>query len=362
MKKLSSVIALGTALLAFGLPAQAKIWRLNNSNGNTITPNINASFPVSTTLQQAHDNSSVADGDTIHVEQSNTSYGNLTMTKRLTIIGSGYFLAMNPKTQVNTSFSSTVGSITMNNSNCAGSTITGLTISGYVYAGTNRLLISRNYIDGSVYVGGMGTTAVDSIIVTQNFINIPYYGYGIGEQSGTGNLTNLIVSNNYIGGNPNYSYYPFTVSGRASGICKNNVIGNSAYGMSLNNMYVVNNIHTKAVANFFYSCLIEYNIGVGNSSFVAPGGTGNTFTSGTNLTNSTLNFVSSSSTDSSYMLQNSSPAKGTGKSGDDMGMFGGSMPYVLSGIPTVPNIYALTIGTVPAGATTISVTVSTKSN
>ncbi|MBS1645087.1 MAG: hypothetical protein JST36_08635 [Bacteroidetes bacterium] len=361
MKKIFTVAALGAAFLICSMPAQGKIWRLNNSNGNTITPNIDADFPVSTTLQQAHDNASVLSGDTIHVEQSNTSYGNLTMTKKLTIIGVGYFLNMNPKTQVNTSTTSPVGSITMTNAGCAGSTITGLSISGTVNMGTDRLLVTRNYIATpswslGIIVGGTGTTAIDSVTITQNYISATY-GAAIGEASGTGNITNVYIANNYL---YSYGYGSVYIGGRASGVIKNNVM-NAAY-TQVQNMYVVNNIDMVGVTNYFNNCLIEYNIGKISASFVTPSGSGNTFTSGTNLINSSLGFVSATSTDSMLMLTPSSPAKGTGKGGDDMGMFGGTMPYVLSGIPTVPNIYALTIGTVPAGATSISVTVSTKSN
>ncbi len=362
MKRILSALAMGTMLFAASQPATATIWRLNNSNGGAITPNINASFPTSTTLQQAHDNSSVLAGDTIHVEQSNTSYGNLTMTKRLTIIGGGFFLSMNPKTQVNTAYGSTVGSINMNASTCAGSTITGLTITGTVYMGASRLILTRNYITGGygaylVYIGGTSTTAVDSTIITQNYMSTGQYAYSISEQNGTGNLTNLIISNNYIYA---YNYSTIYTTGRSSGMIKNNVIDGTA--MSVNNMYIVNNIQKVGTTNTFNNCLIEYNLGASNGCFVSPSGSGNTFTSSSNLTNSTQGFVVATSYDSTLMLQSSSPAKGTGKSGDDMGMFGGTMPYVLSGIPTVPNVYALSIGTVAAGATSISVTVSTKSN
>ncbi|MBS1616269.1 MAG: hypothetical protein JST06_09160 [Bacteroidetes bacterium] len=362
MKHFIYALSFGTILCMASQPASATIWRLNNSNGGTITPNINASFSVGTTLQQAHDNSSVNNGDTIHVEQSNTSYGNLTMTKRLTIIGVGYFLAMNPKTQVNTATASIVGSINMNASTCAGSTITGLTIQGTVYMGASRLLVTRNYIalgsyTNGILVGGTGTTAVDSTIITQNFISVSSYSNAIAEQSGTGNLTNLYIANNYLYAN---NYGSVNTSGRISGIIKNNVM-DAAY-TQVQNMYVVNNIDNRGVTNYFNNCLIEYNIGKVSASFASPSGSGNTFTGSTNLTNTSLGFVTASSTDSSFMLSSSSPAKGTGKSGDDMGMFGGSLPYKLSGIPTVPNVYALSIGTVAAGATSISVTVSTKSN
>ena len=68
--------------------AYAKIWRVNNNNG------VAANF---TTLQAAHDGA--ASGDTLHIEASPNSYGTLNVSKKLTIIGVGYFLDLNPNLQ-----------------------------------------------------------------------------------------------------------------------------------------------------------------------------------------------------------------------------------------------------------------------
>lgn len=365
MNKLFNILLATSIACLAAQPSHATIWRLNNSNGGAITPAINASFATSTTLQQAHDNSSVLSGDTIQVEQSSTSYGPLTMTKKLVIIGAGYFLSSgNTKTQVNKSYGSTVGDITMNASTCAGSTITGLTIAGTVYAGASHLLISRNYFTApgsysyDVLVGPTSNVTIDSVVITQNYMAGGVYSVPIAVQGTSGYLTNCIISNNYIA----LSYYSQSVvlNSSISGLLKNNVM---AGVISVYNMYVVNNITTISGANAFYNCLIEYNLGASASGYQSPGGSGNTITASTNLANSSFGFVSSpSSTDSTYALTSSSPAKGTGKSGEDMGMYGGPLPYVASGIATVPNIYALTISPVAAGATSISVSVSTKSN
>ncbi|MCK5906451.1 MAG: hypothetical protein KAG37_02620, partial [Flavobacteriales bacterium] len=52
-----------------------------------------------------------------------------------------------------------------------------------------------------------------------------------------------------------------------------------------------------------------------------------------------------SSSDGEYMLSDTSPAKNSGEDGVDCGPFGGTNPYVLSGIPKGPHIYDATIGT-----------------
>ena len=73
--------------LLFFTAVEAKTWRVNN------TPNTDADFE---TLLDAH--AAARDGDTLHIEGSGQTYGILTITKRLIIIGPGFFLAENPNT------------------------------------------------------------------------------------------------------------------------------------------------------------------------------------------------------------------------------------------------------------------------
>lgn len=362
MKYFSSLILFFSLFLNVNT-AQATIWRLNNSNGGALNPAIQASFPTATTLQQAHDNSNVQPGDTLHIEQSTATYGPLIMTKKLVLIGPGFFLDKNPKTQVNGSYGAPVGAITMDAASCAGSVLTGLTINGNVNMGTSRLILMRNYIAGStVFVGAIGTTATDSLIIAQNYME-PSTRIGIQERTGgTGIITNLNITNNYIGAHSNNSSYTsISTGGRVSGgLLKNNVLFSR---MQVSNMYVLNNMMFGTYSNTFYNCLLEFNAVKVATQFQAPSGTNITTNSVNNLAQSNLGFINESGTaDNSMQLQTTSPAKGAGKSGEDMGIFGGAMPYVLSGIPAVPNVYELTIAPVAAGATSISVTVSAKSN
>lgn len=357
-----SVAAIATLAL-FSADANAKIWRLNNSNGNTLTPAINANFTG--TLQEAHDNASVNNGDTIHIEASTVSYGSLTMTKRLVLIGPGYFLDQNPKTQVNRSYGSTIGALTILNPASAGSFISGLTINGAVVLGANKLVLFRNYISlpnyNYIYLGTGNATNIDSIVIRSNYIDGAYPSPSVqGYPSTTGNVTNFIFSNNIISNA--YNTWCISLGGNVSGTIRNNVfIGPSP--MSVYNMYVVNNIQTfssNAGANQFFNSVVEFNLGRTAAFFQTPTGTNNTISN--NIVNTTPGFVATGSPDGYYQLAASSPAKGTGRLGQDMGAFGGQIPYALSGLPWVPNIYSLTIAPIAPGATSISVTVSAKSN
>jgi hypothetical protein len=347
--------------------ADARIWRLNN-NGNGTLPLIAADFPSSTTLQQAHDNASVANGDTLHLEQSPTTYGNCTFTKRLVVIGAGYFLDKNPKTQVIQAYGSIVGQLVLQNPGCANSVITGLTQtgSGTWFIGANGVTITRNlFVYGNgprIYIGSGSAANCDGIQVIQNYIEGNNANYCVlTAPSTTGNVSNLIFSGNIVGGT-----YGVALNANTSGIMKNNTFIVSYNPMSLYNFYVVNNLtysQFNGYANTFYNSNVEYNIGNLAVHFVSPNLSATTMGSG----NSTVAYgswalVGGTSTDGQYQLTASSPAKATGKLGEDMGAFAGSYPYKLSGIASVPNIYGLTIAPFGAGATSISVTVSAKSN
>ena len=115
--------------------AQARIWRVNPEQ---------LADPDYTTLQAAHDAAST--GDTLSVEPS-FGYDDLTVTKRLVIIGPGYFLGQNPEAQANFT-SAGVGNITLN-SGSENTIITGLWIMGYITVNTDNIIIKRNLIQSS---------------------------------------------------------------------------------------------------------------------------------------------------------------------------------------------------------------------
>lgn len=354
-----------TLCILVSATANAKIWRLNNNNGGAINPNIKTDFLQAVTLQQAHDSAKVLSGDTLHIEQSNTTYGSCAFTKRLTVIGVGNFLAMNPNTQVQTSFYSLVGTLTITSPSAAGTQILGLQ-AGAVFAGANNVKIAYCYF---TYVQiGSGTAAnTDNIQIINNYCNNGNTYYCISSSVGTGLNTNVGIYGNIL--LTSTSYQTINLNSNSSGILKNNVL----YGYytcigALYNFYVVNNMSYNTggagYPNNFYTCVIEYNMAPYATMYQTPGGTGNTTNATNNLIQSQPNmlFVGGASTDGQWKLQPGSPAKTTGKSGVDMGAFAGDFPYSLSGIANIPNIYQLNIATIPAGASTMSVTLSAKSN
>ncbi|MCD6066084.1 MAG: hypothetical protein K0S33_910 [Bacteroidetes bacterium] len=321
---------------------QAKIWRVNNTG-------LPADF---TTIQSAHDNGSVLAGDTLHIEPSPTSYGSLLATKKLIIIGNGYFLNQNQNLQANP-LSSRMSYFDFD-AGSSGSVIMGMEILGGV-SGANcairvgNITVSRNYFP----LGGIPTSlyfvrttaAYSNVLISQNYFangGITYSG------SGTQSYNNIMILNNVISQINLPVYF--------SGSIMNNVL------ISTNNaadyFVIKNNICTNTSAGSVFTSAtgstISYNTSAGATGF--PAGNNNS----NSVVMSTV-FVQTGSTDGYYVLKSGSPAIGTGESGIDRGIFGGFNPYILSGIPPVPSIYKLTAPTNSNG-NQLNVIISTKTN
>ncbi len=369
MKQFLYSFVLVGLFISFASGADAKIWRLNNSNNQTLNPAINADFTG--TIQQVHDDARVQNGDTVHVEQSAYTYGPLTMTKRLILIGPGYFQNENPKTQVTKDYGATIGVLNISSPGAAGSVISGLSFSGSnIYLGANRLIFENNYVSQvytQIYIGSGSAINIDSIVMRSNYIVANYTGYHpiTVRPSTSGQISNFIFSNNILSTGVLNNTTGLLLNSLFSGIIRNNTF----YGgmnMVVYNMYVVNNLSNFANAsvqgNGFENCVLEYNMGMNDNQYVTPSRLNINNTNINSSTNVTQLLIGIGTTDGKWGLQSSSPAKAAGKNGVDLGAFGGQIPYTLSGMPRVPNIYYIKIAPINPGASSISVTVSAKSN
>ncbi|HOG19227.1 MAG TPA: right-handed parallel beta-helix repeat-containing protein [Salinivirgaceae bacterium] len=303
------------ALLALTVNLSAAKWRVNN------IPGTNANF---TSLQAAHNASYVNNGDTIYLEASSGSYGDLTATKKLVIIGAGYFLSENENMQANLN-SSTVGYIRFN-AESDGSIISGCTI-GRVLVNASNILIERNRIIAPAGYRGIdfyGTQ--NNVVIRQNHITGGGYSTNTSPHaiSCTSTANNVTITNNYI----TRIYGSAIVTGSSfSGIIKNNIISGNT---TIYNTEFYNNIMIEGTFNQNNS---SFNNNIGNSTQF---GTANGNQQNVDMSNV---FVGTGSTDGKWQLKGGSPAIGAGVGGVDCGMFGGDFPYQLSGLPGVPAIY-----------------------
>lgn len=318
--------------LCLSLSSQAKIWRVNNNAG------VSADF---TNLNTALASALVQSGDTIYLEPSATPYSGGTLNKKLVIIGAGYFLSENTGLQVSTE-DSRLNSIIIDSLG-SGSKFFGIR-SNLVYCNSNadditfsRCLIgisSNNSFANSL----MSNWVINKCYIGQfNFSSAAYTFQDL-------QITNCIISSG------------FNLASSINGLIRNNLFLNS---VTINNCYVANNIFSTAFNPSFVNCTVKYNISTANN---LPAGNNNQV----NVPQASL-FVLTGSTDGRYQHAAGSPAIGAGEPiggvTPDCGPFGTADPYRLSGIPPIPTIYQLQVpSSVPASATSMTVTVSTRSN
>ena len=171
-------------------------------------------------------------------------------------------------------------------------------------------------------------------------------------------ISNLTVNNSYI-------YYWYGGSGgtaaNQSGQFNNCVFYYTDFD---NGSFIIkNSIFTYTHSNDV-NCVYQFSLfdtGYGT----VPSGTGNIGTDDGSM--GTIVFVGyynqgSFSTDGQYVLKAGSPAKGTGQSGADMGIYGGTNPYKLSGMPRIPAIYKLTAPSNTTSGNPYTITLSVRSN
>ncbi|MBA2251053.1 MAG: hypothetical protein H0W12_12775 [Chitinophagaceae bacterium] len=320
--------------------SSAKIWRVNN------VPGVAADF---TTAQAAHNGA--AANDTIYLESSPTSYGDLTTSKKLTWIGLGYFLPQNPGLQFhsNTGFTGTI----QVNPGSDGSVFEIAHLGSYfTITSCANITLQRCYIESGLIV--TGTT--NHLTINQCYLNV---GNGVMNIQPTSQQFGFTITNNIIRVNQiiiNANAYQVTFNNNtlfsngnppnSTNIYDNSTISNNIfYGVSTSTLYDAG--YPSNVTNNLW---VQYN----NPTFV--GTNGNIFAS----TFASV-FVGGSSPDGQYKLVAGSPAIGTGAGGVDMGAYGSANPYILSMIPAIPTIYQLSV---PANATgnTLPSTVSTRAN
>ncbi len=332
---------------------QAKILRVNN------TANMAVNY---TTVAAAV--AAATDGDTIHIEGSVTPYtGNVTVNKKLTIVGPGYFLGSTAETQysketarINFNFTFDTGS--------EGSILAGVAhhtgASGYVvntnaYGTGNKVIIQTDNI--SVVSCKLFYVEINNAQPRSNiFIQRCFFNPGVVTAIGTGVVTNLTITNcffrNDFGTAPAY------------------LVINGAAGKQ-------SNWRVSQCTFYNYFQIIAENTVFANNAFYGATAAGGTITSANNSTNTYTNNVmrysvggmangvslntippistaedkwfsrAGSNTDidiyyTSATATTACPLRDGTLPGDDVvskGMYGGGAAYVPSGMFTIPSVY-----------------------
>jgi hypothetical protein len=321
-------------------------------------------------LQTAID--AAAPDDTLYVQGSVTSYGDVTITKKLKIIGSG--MLPNNTSHLGTSLGSIYYRVSADGtSSPSGSSITGCNIYvlylGFSNIGAVSYMVSNisiyrnrisaimnngyasaetNYSGIHIFNNIIGTLSVDrlggnSVVNNNIFIN------GV-QSTGYIDSGNWVLTNNFIGE-------------RITGCYNATVVNNIIYSSASNYSNCDSNHYCNFTKNLFYS----YNNYTFDSNFLASNN--NTFntTYGTIL-NQNPSFVKYTINDPLYSysisyppggpfvdfhLNNDSPGKNYGTDGTDIGIYGGTTPFVEGAtldsryryfpMPAMPQMLDLTI-------------------
>lgn len=299
----------------------ATSWRIGSS---TYKPHF-------TSIADAMSSDNVQDGDTLYLD-SGLSLSSSTVTKAVTIVGTGYFMSGYAQGE------STISGLTLNAENIK---VMGCKIVGNVYFSMPNVCLERCYVNGCInmnnkensiirdcyiffIINSINDTAVPGILLRNgnNSIienNIVFLQFGASyngtvNSSVAGNFADCIIRNNYIGRIDLGTVYIDRHTGSVIYNCTNCEITNNIF---------INNKYDNTI-NSFSNCTFYHNLLSSSSNSLYPY---NRY----NLSSSSI--FASGSNDKAYMLSASSPAKGYATDGGDCGPYGGSNPYVASGLP-----------------------------
>jgi len=317
-------------LTSFNLSAQST-WTVDNRPGTT------AQF---TSIQAAHD--AATPGDTLYVNPSTTSYGNITVTKTIHLIGLGH----NP--ELENGLKATLGTITLstfagNPSHPSNSSFVGLNFTDLINSATLtslgyfKLLIQNNFIVSM----NLGNTK-GGIVVQGNIFNTPF------AQSIIGVGGDILISHNIFNiGSHGFDTQGAIVNATSSSTIANNIFifngtsgnpgifANSNSPIAINNIFVINNTVSNNFRNpnstvSFQNCLT---FSYGGQILPALPGTNN-------LNNTNPQFASIGTPENplfaytkSYKLKVGSPALNAGSDGTDLGIYGQGFLFQMKGYP-----------------------------
>jgi len=373
MKK---VLVLATAAIMLSTFAHATIRRVGFFG--PLIPN--QDFATFTPAYQA-----AVSGDTIMIFPGVVNV-NVTLAKKITLIGPGEFLNPNNTPPGNANMQASTGIATVATivfaAGSDGSTVTGFS-GGSFDVRTSNITIRRNK-DITVFLASTQNTYSNLQILENYRVNIT------NGNNNNSTITNLNISNNLMyafytpignsySGNISYNIWAYdntlsnALDGGGSTMSNANSIelGGGSYLFQNNILCSYASANANNNTNYFYiynggNSVFNYNMALETSTPSNFGvGVGNVITPIANAANIFAAFptLGSSSPDARFKLAAGSPAATVGQGSKPIGMYGGTNPYKPSMIPAVPSIYKLSSaqGNNPSG-NSITITLSTRGN
>jgi len=305
------------------ITANAKSWRINSD----VTKN--ADF---TDINAAMSSAEVAAGDTLYLDPGCLLTDNQTVSKRVTIVGSGYLRRSAPHQGATIS-----GALYLTAANAK---IEGVTMTGDVYIRAQYVTIER--CRATSYLGLNTGVNAQYATIRQCYLNrisghgstSTYSAYWTIENNiilrtstshSVERLNNPTIRNNYILYNYTSNSY-YSIAEIQGGIITNNIIFNKN---TKNNVWanVTDAVITHNVTSSAEKTNYPDNIYLDNNDETAV-------------------FKMEGTNDQQYQLKDDSPAKGYATDGGDCGPYSGTHPYVPSGYPLgMPRFVSNSAGT-----------------
>lgn len=276
--------------------------------------------------------------DLIYVHGTEDRYGNLTITKKVHLIGTGYFLEENNILQTTSPNAALLSSVTFSNGS-NGSIIEGFETSS-IFLNDDNITVRRNRV---LFSNSRIEVSADDCNIINNYFTFVQDGNSVA-------VDNLQIIGNYISSGVYFDDLDDNV------IVLNNVLGNgsSSSGVgSVSGVYARNNIFTSPGS--YSNSTLEFNI-FRNSN--PPLGTGNVGS----VDMSTVFVDSSIDTDSDLQLINDPSNPAVINCDGGCGPSFGNFPYVLSGIPNIPQVYQLSVSDQPDNNGNIQVSLNARKN
>jgi len=270
-----------------------------------------------------------SNGDTILIQPSSTSYGNITINKGVTILGMGY------APELNNGETSAAGNITVTASNVK---IAGLNVTGYVSASTSvtNLLVEDCMIAAGVYASAVGNADITfrgnviknliylnatptnslNITITNNLIQ------NLGSSALQYFNDTTIFNNNVIVADQQFPQW-FIFYSPTNLVCQNNI-----WLFTANNQAIVDQTAGNPI---IHNNSLTYHYGT--LTVTALDGTGN-------LDNQNPFFVNIPANnpywaaENDYNLGNSSAGNDAGTDSNDVGIYNGYYDFDMRGYPT----------------------------
>ncbi len=194
-------------------------------------------------------------GDTIMLIPSSSSYGNITISKDITVLGPGF----NP--QSTNGVTARVTDIRLNNG-ASGASVIGLEIPlfylGFSASSLTNINIENNYIG---YITNNSTTSLSNVLIKQNVFYTTANASNINLNVTTQN--NIVVANNIFSRNNNSTHASIDVT--TGGVL---IEHNLFYGSGASNSYAFYRLNNSEVRNnIFYGRLPRASGSVNDSQF-----------------------------------------------------------------------------------------------